>query len=38
MSEFVCDLNINNVGKRNNIRMAIVNAFCTETPGTGKGH
>ena len=36
MSEFVRDLNINNIGKRNDIRMAIVNAFSTETPGTGK--
>ncbi|WP_253294734.1 hypothetical protein [Anaerocolumna aminovalerica] len=36
MSEFVRHLNINNVGRRNDIRMAIVNAFSTETPGTGK--
>ncbi len=36
MPEYVCDLNINNSGKRNDIRMAVVNAFSTEIPGTGK--
>jgi hypothetical protein len=36
MPEFVCDLNIANTGTRNDIRMAVVNAFSSEIPGTGK--
>jgi hypothetical protein len=37
MAELERNLNISNIGKRNDIRMAVVNSLASEKPGTGKG-